>query len=129
MLAGPGRKGSWRQVPVAPIRLPTTAYHSRLDTLPTEAYPWPSHFCCVHLLLGWQTYDIQFRAARYNEAGEKIENARATVRHNGVIIHEDLELPQRTAGGPLAEGPEDGFLHLQDHSNPVRFRNIWVVEE
>ena len=77
----------------------------------------------------WQTYDIQFRAARYNAAGEKTQNARATVRHNGVIIHEDLELPQRTAGGPLAEGPEDGFLHLQDHSNPVRFRNIWVVEE
>ena len=77
----------------------------------------------------WQTYDIQFRAARYNDSGEKIENERATVRHNGVIIHEDLELPQRTAGGPLGEGPEDGFLHLQDHSNPVRFRNIWVVEE
>ena len=77
----------------------------------------------------WQTYDIMFRAARYNDAGEKIDNARATVRHNGVLIHEDLELPQRTAGGPLAEGPEKGFLHLQDHSNPVRFRNVWVIEE
>lgn len=77
----------------------------------------------------WQTYDIQFRAARYNDAGEKTENARATVRHNGVVIHENLELPERTAGGPLAEGPEKGFLHLQDHSNPVRFRNIWVLEQ
>ena len=77
----------------------------------------------------WQTYDILFRTARYNAAGEKSENARATVHHNGVVIHEDLELPERTAGGPLAEGPETGFLHLQDHSNPVRFRNIWVLEQ
>ena len=77
----------------------------------------------------WQTYDILFRAARFDDEGNKLENARATVRHNGFVIHEDLELPQRTAAAPLQEGPEDGFLHLQDHSNPVRFRNIWVIEK
>jgi hypothetical protein len=76
----------------------------------------------------WQTYDIDFSAARYDDQGNKIQNARITVRHNGVPIHEDLELPQHTAAAPLKDGPEPGFIHLQDHGNPVRYRNIWVLE-
>ena len=44
-------------------------------------------------------------------------------------IHEDVELPKRTTASPLAEGSSPGFLHLQDHSNPVRYRNIWVVKK
>jgi len=77
--------------------------------------------------LAWQTYDIDFTAARYNDAGEKTENARITVRHNGVVIHDDVELPTATPGYQ-DEGPEDAPLFLQDHGNPVVFRNIWVVE-
>ena len=79
--------------------------------------------------LQWQTYDIDFTAAKYDKDSKKTANARATVRHNGVVIHDNVELPKRTAASPLAEGPEPGFLHLQDHSNPVRYRNIWVVEK
>jgi hypothetical protein len=76
--------------------------------------------------LSWQTYDVDFTAARYNDQGEKVANARITVRHNGVLIHEDLELPQHTPGRD-SEGPSDGPLYLQGHGNPVVFRNIWVI--
>ena len=76
----------------------------------------------------WQKYEIHFLAPRFKD-GKKTANARATVRHNGVVIHDDIELPKRTTASPLAEGPEPGFLHLQDHGNPVRYRNIWVVEK
>lgn len=74
----------------------------------------------------WQTYDIDFTAAKYNDAGEKTENARVTVKHNGVVIHDDVELPHGTPGYH-AEGPGPDSLFLQDHSNPVHFRNIWVI--
>jgi hypothetical protein len=76
--------------------------------------------------LSWQTYDIDFTAARYDPRGNKIDNARVTVRHNGVVIHDDLELPHHTPGRH-AEGPVPDALFLQDHGNPVVFRNIWVV--
>jgi hypothetical protein len=79
--------------------------------------------------LSWQTYDVEFTAAEYDAGNKKTKNARITVRHNGVLIHEDVELPQRTPAGPSAEGPQPGVVHLQDHGNPVRYRNIWVVEK
>jgi len=77
--------------------------------------------------LSWQTYDIDFEAAQFKD-GEKVKNARLTVRHNGVLIHEGVELPGITTGAPVREeGPEPGPVFLQNHGNPVRFRNIWVV--
>lgn len=76
--------------------------------------------------LSWQTYDIDFTAAQY-ENGKKVGNARMTVRHNGVVIHDDVELTHATTAAPVKEGPEPGPVYLQDHGNPVRFRNIWVV--
>ncbi len=79
--------------------------------------------------LQWQTYDIDFTAAKFDKEGKKTANARITVRHNGVLIHENVELPKRTTASPLGEGPTPGFLHLQDHSNPVRYRNIWAVKK
>ena len=72
----------------------------------------------------WQTYDIVFRAPRW-DGEEKTENARITVYHNGVLIHDDVELPRKTGAG-APEGPEARPLRLQGHSNPVRFRNVWV---
>ncbi len=78
--------------------------------------------------LAWQTYDIEFTAAKYDDAGKKTKNARATVKHNGVVIHDDLELTKGTPGKD-AEGPGPGALYLQDHGNPVHFRNIWVVKK
>ena len=78
--------------------------------------------------LSWQTFDIDFTAARYDEQGKKTKNARATIKHNGVVIHDDLELPHGTPGRH-PEGPEPDAVFLQDHGNPVAFRNIWVVEK
>ncbi len=78
--------------------------------------------------LQWQTYDIDFTAAEFDDKGQKLKNARITVRHNGVLIHEDIELPRATRAAPLGEGPAPGFIHLQNHGNPLRYRNIWVVE-
>jgi hypothetical protein len=78
--------------------------------------------------LTWQTYDIDFTAARFD--GEtKITNARVTAKHNGVAIFDDLELPSLTPGGASQEYPGKGPLMLQAHGNPVAYRNIWVVEK
>jgi hypothetical protein len=77
--------------------------------------------------LSWQTYDIVFKAAKFDAEGKKTNNARVTIHHNGVLIHDDLELPRETPGGVSGEIPEPGPLYIQDHSNPVRFRNIWVA--
>jgi hypothetical protein len=79
--------------------------------------------------LAWQTYDIDFTAAKFDSAGNKTENARMTVLHNGVKIYDDIELPSHTPGGAPQEAPGVGPLKLQDHGNPVVFRNIWVVEK
>ncbi|MFM8572606.1 MAG: DUF1080 domain-containing protein [Pirellula sp.] len=76
--------------------------------------------------LSWQTYDIDFKAAKFDVDGKKTTNARVTIRHNGVVIHDDLEFPRGTPGGVGGEAPEGGPLYLQDHSNPVVYRNIWV---
>jgi hypothetical protein len=77
--------------------------------------------------LAWQTYDIDFTAAKY-EDGKKVKNARVTVKHNGVTIHDDLELPRATPGG-IGEGPQAAAMFFQDHGNPVVYRNVWVVEK
>ena len=72
----------------------------------------------------WQTYDIAFRAARF-EDGKKTENARITVYHNGELIHDDYGITNKTGAGKK-EGPEPGPVKLQGHANPVRFRNVWI---
>ncbi len=79
--------------------------------------------------LTWQTYDTEFTAAEYDAAGKKTKNARMTVRLNGVLVQQDVELPKTTTAAPVKEGPDPGPLYLQNHGNPVRFRNIWVVEK
>jgi hypothetical protein len=77
--------------------------------------------------LAWQTYDIDFTAARY-EGDKKVKNARVTVKHNGVTIHDDLELPKGTPGR-IGEGPGPAPLFFQDHGNPVHYRNVWILEK
>jgi hypothetical protein len=77
----------------------------------------------------WQSYDITFRSPRWIGEGDavtKVENARITVIHNGVLIHDDVELPNKTGAG-RPEGPEPGPILLQDHGHAVRFRNIWIM--
>jgi hypothetical protein len=76
--------------------------------------------------LEWQTYDIDFTAPRF-EGGQKVSSPRMTVRHNGVVIHENAEVPKITPGGPQKTEQPLGPLHLQNHGNPVRYRNIWVL--
>jgi 3-keto-disaccharide hydrolase len=78
--------------------------------------------------LSWQTYDIDYTAARY-EGDKKVKNATITVKHNGRVIQQDVELPRATRAAPVAEGPEAGPVYLQDHGNPVRYGNIWLVEK
>lgn len=78
--------------------------------------------------LSWQTYEVDFTAAVY-EDGKKKEHARMTVWHNGVKIHDNIELDHATTAHPTKEGPEPGPIYLQNHSNPVRYRNIWLIRK
>jgi hypothetical protein len=78
--------------------------------------------------LTWQTYDIDFTAAKF-DGDKKTRNARATIRHNGVAIYDDMEIPSLTPGGASTEAPGRGPFQLQWHGNPVTYRNIWVVEK
>jgi len=79
--------------------------------------------------LSWQTYDVDFTAARFDKTGKKIANARMSVRHNGVMVHDNVELPKGTRGNPVPEGPDPGPIYVQNHGNPLLFRNIWLVEK
>lgn len=78
--------------------------------------------------LVWQTYDIDFKAAKYDAAGKKTENARVTIKHNGITIHDDQELKHGTPGRH-PEGTGDDAIYLQDHGNPVVYRNIWLIKK
>ena len=79
--------------------------------------------------LQWQTYDIDFIAARYDKAGKKTANARLTARHNGVLIHKNVDVPRSTRASPVREGVDLGPVYIQNHANPLHFRNIWLVEK
>jgi hypothetical protein len=76
--------------------------------------------------LEWQSYDITFRAARFDAAGAKTANARLTLVHNGVVVQDNLEIPKVTGGALSSKENEAGPLVLQDHGNPVQYRNIWI---
>lgn len=80
--------------------------------------------------LAWQTYDVRFTAAKFDANGIRTAWPRITVKLNGGIVHEDLELSKDfTTSAPIThplENPE-GPVFLQNHKNPVAFRNIWIV--
>ena len=77
--------------------------------------------------LSWQTYDITFFSARFDTEGKKYQNARLTVRHNGVLVHNNFNVERKTGAGKK-EGPELFPTKFQNHSDPIRFRNIWLVD-
>jgi len=75
----------------------------------------------------WQTYDVEFRAPRLKPDGSIRENARITVYHNGVKIHDNVEIPysgDKWKGKSEATGP----IMLQDHGHPIQYRNIWLLK-
>jgi hypothetical protein len=80
--------------------------------------------------LAWQTYDVDFTAAKFDAAGKRIAWPRITVKLNGKSVHKDLELPKDfTTAAPINNSltnPE-GPIYIQNHGNPVVFRNIWVT--
>ena len=77
--------------------------------------------------LQWQTYDVEFTNAVIKN-GEKIKNARITLKHNGVVIHKDLEINGKTGGSRRDPEGTPGPIKLQGHGNPLQFRNIWIVD-
>lgn len=76
----------------------------------------------------WQSYDITFHAPRFDSAGNKTAGARVTVLHNGVKIHDNVEVPNPTTAALDRNITEPGGIYLQDHGNPVQYRNIWLTE-
>ena len=85
----------------------------------------------------WQTYDILFESPRWNGAGDLVKKAVITVLHNGVVVQNRYELvggtdgisnqvPFKTLSKYPRPHPPEVFVELQDHNNPVRFRNIWI---
>jgi hypothetical protein len=73
----------------------------------------------------WQTFDLVFRAPRWDAGGKKVEDARVSVVHNGELIHDDVAIDGSTGSGK-AEGPSEEPLRLQDHGSVTRFRNVWI---
>lgn len=79
----------------------------------------------------WQTYDILFRAARFNKDGTVSEYPRVTVRQNGILVQYNEELPDSTLVAtsiqPSLPVPATGAIELQDHGHLVHYRNIWAA--
>ena len=78
--------------------------------------------------LQWQTYDIEFRNATTDEAGAKTGNAVITLEHNGIVIHNNVEISGPTGGHRGDPEGTPGPIKLQGHGNPLQYRNIWILE-
>ncbi len=75
----------------------------------------------------WQTYDITFRAPKFDKDKKMTKKGRITVVQNGQTVIDDKEIPDTTPGGIDRDPTKPGALMLQDHGNTVAFRNVWVV--
>jgi len=77
--------------------------------------------------LTWQTFDINYTAPVFNAKGKKTDNAVVTVLHNGVSIHDEVEIDGQTGLHAPEESDHLMALKLQNHGNPVVFRNVWIA--
>ncbi|WP_158970623.1 DUF1080 domain-containing protein [Paraglaciecola sp. L3A3] len=78
--------------------------------------------------LHWQSFDIDFTAPRFVD-GKKVTNAKMTVFHNGIKIHDSVEVSKPTRGRENNAEQANGFIYFQNHHNPVKFRNIWLIKK
>ena len=77
----------------------------------------------------WQSFDVLFRAPRFDAAGKKTANARFDkIWHNGVLIHENIELDGPTRAAMFGDEKPTGPLMIQGDHGPVAYRNVWVAE-
>jgi hypothetical protein len=78
----------------------------------------------------WQSYDISFLRPLFDADGNLVRKGRITLLQNGVVVHNNLDIEGTTSHGKKAaySPQESGSIHLQDHGNPIRFRNIWIRE-
>ncbi len=109
-----------------------------LDSYQNETYPngqaaaiYKQHIPLVNVTRPpgvWQSYDIIFEAPEFDQNGALSEPAHITVLHNGVLVQNHVEILGATAwiGAPKYDAHGCAPISLQDHSNPVSFRNIWV---
>lgn len=79
--------------------------------------------------MSWQTYDVDFTAAKFDDSGKKVHDAIVTMKQNGILIHDKFDLSRNTPGGGINDESKPGALFLQNHGDAVRFRNIWIVEK
>jgi hypothetical protein len=85
--------------------------------------------------LSWQTFDVDYAAARFDAEGKVTKKPVVTIRHNGVVIHDKVELPEKPpfyrGGGTEPLVPQGGPLHFQSHADDKHYvyRNIWIVEK
>lgn len=77
----------------------------------------------------WQSYDIEFESPKCDN-GKKVAPAYITVYHNGTKIHDHVAIPvDHTRAGMETDPCTPGPILLQDHGNPVQYRNIWLVRK
>ena len=78
--------------------------------------------------LTWQTYDIDFTNSVFKD-GNKVKSAFITVKHNGVLIHDNTEIPAKTGGHRKTPEGQPGPFRLQGHGNKIQYRNIWLIKK
>ena len=79
--------------------------------------------------LRWQTYDVDFTNAVVDENGKVLKHAKMTVMHNGIVIHDNLEIKGKTGGSRGEPIGTPGVMKFQGHGNPVQYRNMWIPKK
>ena len=137
----PPPKGSGQERGNSGVYLMSTYELQVLDSYHNETYPdgqagaiygqYPPLVNASRPPGEWQSYDVVFRGPRFDSSGGLLRPATMTVRHNGVLVQDNVTLTGPTGHyqrPPYAAHPDRLPLLLQDHGNPVRYRNIWLRE-